>query len=79
MGRTSCRHDDRTRCERAGIIVGPDDARPLSIVKQTALQDTVYKGGAGGLDRRAASRRPFETHIGSLHDIGYNLGGGYGC
>jgi hypothetical protein len=51
----------------------------LSIVKQTALQDTVYKGGAGGLDRRAASRRPFETRIGSLHDIGYNLGGGYGC
>jgi hypothetical protein len=27
---------------------------------------------------RAASRRPFETRIGALHDIGYNLGGGYG-
>lgn len=43
-------------------------------MKQTALQDTAYKGGAGGLDRRGTPHGPFRRvlrHI--IHFFSYHL------
>ncbi len=43
-------------------------------MKQTALQDTVYEGGAGGLDRRGTPHGPFRRVLRRVvHFFSYHL------